>query len=698
MREILLKQDCTGCGACMQKCPTNAISMKPDKEGFLFPNIDKSKCKNCNICNKVCPKNTPLYINTPNPLCYIAMANDELRKNSSSGAIFPVLALKILKADGYVCGAAFADNGSVEHIIINKIEDLPKLQGSKYLQSDTKQVFCQLKQLLDTGNNCLFVGTPCQVAGLQAFLNQNYNNLITVDILCHGVPSPKVFAKYLSEISTDGGKFISTNFRDKTYGWSPKLNIVTTTTTNTISNFATEDNFMKAFLNNLSLRKSCATCRFNKLPRQGDITIGDFWGVDYINKNWNDKKGISEVLVNNEKGNKFWTEIQKDLKFYTSIELKSLIAGNPNLIKATNLHGNRDYFFNNIDNMPLKNVVENSLKYDYLCLNFWTSLNYGAVLTAYATQSILDSFGLRNAHIDYRYKHVRDTYDNSFTDKFARKYLHTTNQCIKYKDFCKLNKIVEKGFIVGSDQVFRDDYIKKTYDFYLLGFAEPNKQRLALSASFGKNSFKYKLLKFFFKAFDSISVREMNGIKICKTLGVKATHILDPVFLANPEIYYELIKNTTVPKGKVVGYILDKKEEYNKLIEPYGNNFINIANKNISVEEFLAYIANAESVITDSFHGTCFALIFNKPFLTLSNQNRGNSRFDSLFATFKISNNNLNGNIDWSCINKTIEKEREKGILYLSNCITLKPEHTKRKKLLNCYFLLKGAVRKFLCK
>lgn len=342
-----------------------------------------------------------------------------------------------------------------------------------------------------------------------------------------------------------------------------------------------------------------------------------------------------------------------------------------------------------------------SKTYDYLCLNFWTSLNYGAVLTAYAMQSILDNMGLRNAHIDYRYKHIKERFDGSFTDRFARKYLHRTPLCSCYKDFLKLNSITEKGFIVGSDQVFRDDYINKTSDYYLLAFAEPDKQRIAISASFGKDSFKLKNKESLFQAMDGISVREENGLKLCESLGVNAEHILDPVFLADKEIFEDLVKNVEKPSCKIVGYILDENDEVNNFTQRFGSDYINIANKNLSVEEFLSYIYHAEKVVTDSFHGTCFAIIFNKPFRTFDNKGRGSSRFESLFKTFGLVYDNFDSVLDWGRINETIKREQLKGRNWLKTVLSntdnskyeLKLKTFKKAKIVNKIKALLGKSR-----
>lgn len=660
-------KNCTGCGACFNKCPTGAILMKENAEGFLYPFIDNQKCIDCHLCERVCPVLNYHRVKKDNPPCYAVAATDEIRQNSSSGGVFSVLAMYILAQGGAVVGASFTEDASVRHIIIENSAELYKLQGSKYLQSNITGVYKPVKAILDTGRQLLFSGTPCQIAGIKSFLKKDYSNLYLLDIVCHGTPSPKVFKKYLNE-KFPNQKFVTTNFRDKRNGWSPELTTTTTTNNTTTSFAAKNDDYMRAFLNNLCLRKSCGSCLFNSLPRQGDLTLGDFWGIDVINKKLNDKRGLSEVLINTDKGGRLLEECKPRFKIFEQTDFDAILPYNPTIYISGKHHGNRDKFFNDIKSKTLHTAVDDNLKYDYLCLNFWTSLNYGAVLTAYAFQTVLESLGYTNAHIDYRYDHIKNKFDGSFTDKFARKYLHQTRQCYNYKDFRGLNEIVRNGFIVGSDQVFRDDYIRHIPGIYLLAFANPDKQRIAISASFGKDTFKLKDADKFFAAFDAVSVREDDGLNILRQHNYPdGKHILDPVFLADSRIFLNLAEGINIPEDMVVGYVLDENENIKSLTQQYGNKYVNIAKKDLSVEQFIAYFLNAKAIITDSFHGTCFAIIFNKPFRTFDNITRGNSRFSSLFNTFGLDYDNLDKDIDWDSINKIINIEKDKGREWLKH-------------------------------
>ena len=683
-------KNCTGCAVCFNSCPSNAISMKENSEGFLYPYIDDAKCINCHLCARMCPVLNYQKVKKENPTCYAVAASDEIRKKSSSGGVFSVLALHILEQGGGVVGASFKSDGSVWHVLIEDSAELIKLQGSKYLQSDISNVYKPVKKFLDSGRKLLFTGTPCQIAGIKSFLKRDYQNLYLLDIVCHGVPSPQVFKKYLLE---NFGKktFVSTNFRDKKYGWSPELTITTTTTTTTTSFSAKIDDFMRAFLNNLCLRKSCGSCVFNSLPRQGDLTIGDFWGINQIDEKLNDGLGLSEVLVNTPRGGILLRECLAQFKIFEQTDFEKILPFNPTIYISGKHHGNRDNFFNAIKTKTLHEAVNENEKYDYLCLNFWTSLNYGAVLTAYAFQNILDNLGYKNAHIDYRYAHVIDKFNDSFTDKFARKYLHSTRQCFNYNDFNNLNNCVQRGFIVGSDQVFRDDYISHIFGIYLLAFVSPDKQRIAISASFGKDSFCLKNADKFFQAFDAISVREEDGVNILKKNGyMSAEHILDPVFLVDNEVFKALAKDADVPVGLVVGYVLDENEDIRSFTNVYGNEYINIAKLNLSVEEFVAYFVHAKAIITDSFHGTCFAIIFNKPFRCFYNKERGNSRFLSLFKSLELNSDCINKEPNWNFVNHLIGKERKKGLEWLTRSL----ERVKPKDKKMCDRLYKIAKKK----
>lgn len=248
--------------------------MQENDEGFLVPRIDESKCITCGLCLKVCPTLQEKRQNAAEPVCYAAQAPDSIRSVSSSGGVFTLIAEEIINRGGSVCGAAFREDWSVHHIIINNKEDLAKLRGSKYVQSDTEDCYKRIKALLREKRWVLFSGTPCQVAGLYTYLGKDYDTLLTVDIFCHGSPSPGVWKRYLRE-NYKLDDIVNVNFRDKTaIGWScSHVAITKRDGTKDVCN-----NYTKWFHHDVIMRLSCQDCKFNKLPRPGDISVGDWWG------------------------------------------------------------------------------------------------------------------------------------------------------------------------------------------------------------------------------------------------------------------------------------------------------------------------------------------------------------------------------------------------------------------------------------
>jgi len=355
MQEVIEKKRCTGCTACINICPVNAITMEIDNEGFKYPAIDQNKCINCGLCKKTCPVLNTINNEALNK-CYVGYTKEDSYKNgSSSGGIFPLIANYILKENGIIIGASFDKNNKLKHIAITKEKDLNKLKGSKYLQSDLDNIFTYIKDNLKA-KKILFVGVPCQVAGLKAFIKNDYDNLYTIDLICHGVPSPKLFEKYLKELETkENDKVLNYNFRDKTTGWDTYSNTITYK--NKIqSELNNENNYMKLFLSDIALRESCYNCNFKLGNKYSDITLGDFWGVKNVYPEMYDKKGVSAIIINTEKGNKLFELIKNELN-YKSCKLDEITSGNPSLVKSSIRPNKRDEFFKNLERDTIDNLT-----------------------------------------------------------------------------------------------------------------------------------------------------------------------------------------------------------------------------------------------------------------------------------------------------------------------------------------------------
>lgn len=306
------KQNCCGCGACSQVCPQGCITMTADEEGFLYPHVQEAACIGCDACLRVCPMDAGCGKPEAAVPAYAACSEDEpVRRSSSSGGIFSLLAQWVLERDGAVFGAAFAEDFSVRHRMIQSPQELELLRGSKYLQSSTEDTFRKAKALLEAGQMVLFSGVSCQIAGLKRYLKKDYPLLYTVDVLCHGVPSPMVWQTYRKYLETlHGSSFHNVNFRGKTLGWKQFTMEITFRNGDTCCVPHSDDPFMKLFLENICLRPSCHSCRFKTFPRPSDLTLGDAWGIDGVFPELDDDGGTSLILVNSDKGQELLEKVQ----------------------------------------------------------------------------------------------------------------------------------------------------------------------------------------------------------------------------------------------------------------------------------------------------------------------------------------------------------------------------------------------------
>lgn len=694
----LTKNKCYGCGACENICPHKAIRMTTDKEGFLYPEINIEKCTNCGLCKSVCPS---LKTNNKNktPQFYSVMASDKIRRKSSSGGVFPTLAYHFLENEGFVAGVVWENDGSAKHIISNKKDDIERMRTSKYIQSSIGNCYTEVKRILEKNYNVLFTGTPCQIAGLKTFLKKEYTNLFTLEIICHGVPSPKVFKQHLREELKENETFIATDFRDKVNGWSHDMIITTKTNLKTTSTHLEGSAYTRAFHENLCLRPCCGSCNFNKLPRQADMTMGDFWGVWDYNPKLDDKKGTSILLINNKKGEYLFKLCKRKFKLVKQIPAKYAINKNPNIVMPTRIDNEkREEFMNLIEKHTIKDSFGYCMddKADCMILNFWHAINYGAILTCYGVQCLAEKLGLNTKVINYLTTYKKD-YPNSFTEKFANKYLNLTKPINYVEDFINLNNKCST-FIVGSDQVWSPALTKELSDnvnetIYLLDFVKQGHKKLSYSASFGSAEFNVPIevetiYKHYLKQFDSISVREDDGVEILNNLGIpNATQLIDGAFLIPKEKLEEMtakyrnkekyIAHFTLPcfKDKIWYKTLLSLTEssMHTPIKPF------VFDKTTPVEEWLGYLKNSELIITDSYHAIVFAIIFNKPFVQIKNASSQN-RFESLFRNLGIEDNSI-GEYDridynkifiprdWENINKKIEEEVQKAELWLKSAI-----------------------------
>jgi len=347
MIEITQKDRCSGCWACVNKCPVNAIEMIEDEKGFKYPKIDKEKCVNCGLCEKACPivNNEELSHEVE---AFACMNKDEnIRLNSSSGGVFNLLAEEVIKRDGVVYGAAFDDNFEVKHIKVDNNKDLERLRTSKYVQSEVGMMYSDAKKMLEEGKYVLFTGTPCQIEGLYSFLGKEYDKLYTQDIICHGVPSPLVWREYLKfRKMKDSKNPVRINFRYKDEGWSLYA-LLLQYNNSAYKTSHRDDLFMQSFLKNVILRDSCYACSFKKKIRKSDITLADFWGINKVLPEMNDNKGTSLVIINSDRGKELFNIITEKIEF-KEVNLEEALKYNASMIRSVAKPNNADDFFKEI--------------------------------------------------------------------------------------------------------------------------------------------------------------------------------------------------------------------------------------------------------------------------------------------------------------------------------------------------------------
>lgn len=357
MINIKKKEECCGCHGCTNICPKQCISMEIDNEGFWYPKVDKSKCIDCSLCVKVCP-----IINIPrvneNKIITYACKNkiNEVRESSSSGGVFTLLCEKIINNGGVVFGAAFDENFNVAHDYAENLEKCIKFRGSKYVQSRIGNMYKKAKEFLDKGRVVLFSGTPCQIAGLETYLIKKYENLIMIDIACHGVPSPKVYRKYIEKIETlNNSKIKSIQFREKSNGWKD-YNFKVTFENKEFIQKRIDNIYMEGFLKDLYLRPSCYACNFKKPITSADVTLADYWGVQNIHPEFDDDKGVSLILVNTDKGRALIDNISKGMDIMET-DYEFAIKNNKYIVMPVKYNKRKDKFFKNIDNNDIESSI-----------------------------------------------------------------------------------------------------------------------------------------------------------------------------------------------------------------------------------------------------------------------------------------------------------------------------------------------------
>ena len=713
--------DCTGCGACKVACPVDAITLEYDADGFLYPVVTDA-CINCGKCSKACQVIHPLE-KYPTPETYAFMATKEIREVSSSGGVFSLLATNVISRGGVVFGAVYSnDYRSVYMTKAETIDEIAPMRGSKYVFCETRNTYKEAKEELDAGRLVLYTGTPCQIAGLRTYLGKDYDNLLFVDFICHAANSVKAYESWLDEF-TEGKELKKLDFRDKKfYKWSTPA--VAYFKDGSVKKQPYNECFWyNGFLEGVINRDNCAHCTYACAQRVSDITMGDAWQVGRINESYNDGIGTSLVLVNSEKGKEIFNQIQSELKdiinLCEEIPLDDIRKYNGNLNFPQKQSPARKFFFSHIDEMGYHKALwyGRGRRWDFGIVGWWFASNYGSALTYYALAKQLESMGKASIFIpipkldgtpwDDDTKKVEEFIGRHFriANKRDKAHMHEMNH------FCD-------AFMLGSDQMWTEITTNLVGYTFFLDFVASGKKKIACAPSFGAGRFSKNpdmrlKASVLLNRFDAVSVRETSGVDICKEVfDIDAQQIIDPIFWVDQSVYDDLAnqsKVTDLPEKYLFCYVLDPTDEKIKIAQRIASErnleVITILGMREAketrdkwtlgriidealVEDFVNAIRNCEYMFTDSHHGVCLAIKYNRNYVAIGNIARGLDRFTTVGGLLGLNERIISlpqqgeedvvalADIDYAPVNEKLSYEINRGITWMNEAISrpIKPE------------------------
>ena len=703
---MIERKDCLGCTACMNICPNSAIDMRIDQDGFLYPNVNALHCdKDCEECFKVCPIfNRP--VRKDEPKAYVVMADTEIRRKTSSGGAFDVLARYVLERGGIVVGAIWTKDWKVNHAVISSENELYKLHDIKYVESNLGTVYKEVKKNLKDGFLVLFSGFLCHIKGLINYLGEGYGNLLTYEVFCHGIPSSKALEKYMRDhIGASTIKEIY--FRNKELlGWNT-ANAVYYNEDSLFLQKHNESEWWYMYQHNLAFRESCYECNMLDFPRYSDFSSCDYWEVHRRFPDISDNLGASLLFVNSNIGEKIFSQVVET--FHKVMELPKIEAKqrtNAVYKKLERPYGRKEFYKDMNKSSLLKAIRDAEMEhYDVGIIGYWYALNYGSALTYYSLFDVLSKLGLKPVIIECTFDKTAMEHKNTISREFIKKYAKISPYYPLMESY-RINKLCD-SFVVGSDQVWTADAIRLLGHYFFLDFVSDDKKKVAYAPSWGREEFvsdieTIKKTQYFLKQFNSISVRESSGVKLCKDIfNVDAVRVLDPVFLMDIKEYEKIASNSNkTEKNFIFAYVLDYNNEKNEIIDKISKTLnakvIKVTdarrviyakddipkdyNVSVTVEDWVYYFKNAKYVFTDSHHGLAMAIIFKKQFLCFMNQGRGATRFISLMRLLKIESRlvyhssnvgqkEILENINYNEIDCILEEEKENSMQWLKGAL-----------------------------
>ncbi len=626
--------------------------------------------------------------------CYAVMASDDIRAKSTSGGVFTVLAEDVIAHGGCVAGAVYANDWSVKHELVETVEGIAAMRGSKYVRGVIdKNFLARLDEAVALGRTVLFTGLPCQVAAMRKRYG-NRQNVIFLDIICHGAPDARLWRKRVEELSSGNRRITGINFRDKRNGWGG-LTSTFAVNYDDGSEYAVDlykDPYGVAFGIDLLLPEECTRCPFSCEKRVGDITIGDFW--DLANSSLNDCKGLSCVVVNTLRGLELFERVRN--RFYQALPYPVSYVKQPNFHMPSRPHPfSREFQKDILAGMPFDAAVAKYAEHpkSVAVLNFhWEQTNFGALLTSFALSRHLTDIGWQPQNIDYSPldSDLAAMRENVGFESFRYRHLPRTRKITDGRSLWNYTKRF-KTFIVGSDQVWSKKLTEGKEDAFYLSFVGPGRRLIAAAASFGmvpaaerdEEDLTARL-----RVFSAISVREMQDAQTVRNLVGKGECVPDPVFWVDRSVWDELAdkaKRKTV--GKVVVYSVNMSETVGilKFLEMSGlttpKKPARMLSSSMSPEEWLSAIRAAKLVVTDSFHGACFSVLFHTPFICIQADENRSARHRTMLEGLGLSGHlfkdgesafqaySVGMNVDWAKVDEGIAQYRSRGRDFIESAL-----------------------------
>ena len=610
--------------------------------------------------------------------------DDNIRLKSSSGGVFYSLAKQIIEKKGAIFGAVWAGDWSVKITSAETLDEIIPMMGSKYVKADMGDSREKCKEFLDAGRIVLFTSIPCQIHSLKKFLGKEYENLYTCEVCCHGIMPVKIWHDYLRTIEKKDNPIISINMRDKTYGWDDFSFRVDYKNGEMFSESFIDNLYMQAFLSNKYLNDCCYKCKYKNDYSIADFCIGDFWGVLERDEYLKEDKGVSFIEVQSDKAQKLLLA-NHDL-FFEEVEHADILkfnGGKHNEICSEKKEKYSSDIFVKRDKIGVVTLYLNN--------------NIGGILQAYALQQTLRRLGYDNDIITYDIHNVLQLHLD-----FVNTHLKI-NRLDFYKGYEALRESKYSTYIVGSDQVWRKKYARNYWEDYFLKFTTGwNVKRVAYAASFGvndKDDWQFDdvedvSVQSYLSKFDNISCREIDGKEIIRhRYNLPATLVCDPTLFLSVGDYINLCRDVPYRRGDVFVYTLEETLESIIAIRQFIklNRMSAIMCDDRSVQDWLACMNDCKYIITDSYHGCLFAMIFQKPFICVKNGVRGNSRIDTLIEKFHLEKNVLD---DWEQLpfakfsyedkSEIIKQYREESLNWLMNALQKPTIQNKQPKVCLC--------------